>query len=164
MARSLRLGDKVVVICCSHTNTHPWRELLPNERDPIVVRSVCCTLDDIGLESVLYAIEHVGAKLVIVIGHDGCAAMSSACSYLQSPMEERTCAYPSLMRAITSSFSPRARHKIMQYHTVQSRMKYAMKQHLQRVKSDIVSRVAQDVEVLACVEAFDGQVRIIPSR
>jgi carbonic anhydrase len=48
--------------------------------DLFVVRAAGNVVDAIALGSVEYAVEHLGTRLVIVLGHDRCGAVQAACS------------------------------------------------------------------------------------
>jgi carbonic anhydrase len=155
-------SDSAVVVCCSDSKTPP-EKLLRSGMTTVFVRTAGCALGDIGLESVLYTLDHVGAKLVIILGHDGCGAVSSACSCIQSS-KLPTCKYPLVMDNIMSSFSHMVRQKIIKHPKGKSIVQYAIKKHLHRVKSDIVSRVAKDITVIACIHGFDGHIRILQDK
>ncbi|WP_346354024.1 carbonic anhydrase [Azotosporobacter soli] len=67
-----------VIVTCSDSRVAP--ELLFDQGlgDLFVVRVAGNVLDAIELGSVEYAVEHLGAKLVVVLGHEKCGAVKAA--------------------------------------------------------------------------------------
>jgi len=68
-----------VVICCSDSRVSP--EIFFDQRlgDIFVIRNAGNIVDAAVLGSVEYAILHLGCRLVTVIGHSGCGAVTTAC-------------------------------------------------------------------------------------
>ena len=66
-----------VVVTCSDSRVPP--ELLFDQGygDIFVVRTAGNVVDDVALGSIEYAIEHLGAKLVVVLGHSKCGAVKA---------------------------------------------------------------------------------------
>ena len=62
----------------------PIRERLPeivfdqNIGDLFVVRTAGNLVDDYALGSIEYAVEHLGARLIVVLGHERCGAVTAA--------------------------------------------------------------------------------------
>lgn len=67
-----------VVICCSDSRVPP--ELLFNQGlgDIFVVRVAGNVIGSMELGSVEYAVEHLGVKLIVVLGHEQCGAVKAA--------------------------------------------------------------------------------------
>lgn len=67
-----------IVVGCSDSRTPP--ELLFDQGlgDLFVIRSAGNLVDDFALGSLEYAIEHLGARLVVVLGHERCGAVAAA--------------------------------------------------------------------------------------
>ena len=67
-----------VVLSCSDSRVPP--ELLFDEGlgDLFVIRVAGNVVDDAVLGSIEYAVEHLGTKLVMVLGHEKCGAVSAA--------------------------------------------------------------------------------------
>lgn len=107
LRRNLRNGQhpNAVVVCCSDSRVPP--EVIFRLGCTIgvlfVVRSAGHVLDKIGLESVTYAVETLRVRLVIVLGHDGCGAVKSACdcAFRRAPA---LCPYKTIMASIISTF------------------------------------------------------------
>ena len=77
--RVLQHKPYFIVICCSDARVSP--ELIFNIQtigDLFVVRTAGGILDDCGLESVRFALEQCHAKEIIVLGHEGCGAITAS--------------------------------------------------------------------------------------
>ena len=76
---------KAIVLACSDSRVAP--ELLFDKSlgDLFVVRSAGNIADAIGLGSMEYAFDHLGSKLVVVMGHQKCGAVTAACSGSKMP-------------------------------------------------------------------------------
>jgi carbonic anhydrase len=76
---ALAAGQKpfAVVIGCADSRTSP--EILFDQGlgDLFVIRLAGNIVDDAALGSVEYAVEHLGAKLIIVLGHEKCGAVKA---------------------------------------------------------------------------------------
>jgi carbonic anhydrase len=70
----------VAVLGCSDSRVAP--ELLFDQGlgDLFVVRNAGNTPDPISIGSLEYAVEHLGTKVIVVLGHASCGAVSAACS------------------------------------------------------------------------------------
>lgn len=69
-----------VVVCCSDSRVAP--ELLFDQGvgDLFVIRTAGNILDGMEIGSIEYAVEHLGAKLVMVMGHENCGAIKAMLS------------------------------------------------------------------------------------
>ncbi len=69
-----------IILGCADSRVAP--ELLFDEGlgDLFVIRVAGNIVDDAVLGSIEYAVEHLGTKLVVVLGHEGCGAVSAAVS------------------------------------------------------------------------------------
>lgn len=80
----LAAGQKphTIVISCSDSRVPP--EILFDQKlgEIFVVRTAGETLDPTSLASVEYALEHLGTKSVLVLGHTQCGAVKAACQTL----------------------------------------------------------------------------------
>ena len=67
-----------VIVTCSDSRVAP--ELLFDQGlgDLFVVRVAGNVLDSIELGSIEYAVEHLGAKLIVILGHEKCGAVKAA--------------------------------------------------------------------------------------
>jgi carbonic anhydrase len=69
-----------VIVCCSDSRVGPEIIFDQGLGDIFVVRTAGNVVDDVGLGSIEYAIEHFGTPLLVVLGHNRCGAVSAAVS------------------------------------------------------------------------------------
>ena len=71
---------RAMVLACSDSRVAP--DIIFDQRlgDLFVVRVAGNTADALGIGSIEYAAEHLGASLLVVLGHQECAAVRVACS------------------------------------------------------------------------------------
>ncbi len=67
-----------VIISCSDSRVPPEMVFDQGLGDLFVIRTAGEVVDDIALASIEYAVEHLGVKLVIVMGHQKCGAVDAA--------------------------------------------------------------------------------------
>jgi carbonic anhydrase len=65
------------VVTCSDSRTSPEIIFNQNLNRIFVVRTAGNVVDDIGLGSIEYAVEHLGVRLVVVMGHQNCGAVKA---------------------------------------------------------------------------------------
>jgi carbonic anhydrase len=79
--RNLLAGGQspfAIVLCCSDSRVPPEWVFDQGLGDLFVVRVAGNVADEIGLASIEYAAEHLGARLVMVLGHERCGAVTAA--------------------------------------------------------------------------------------
>ena len=78
--KQLATGQRpfAVVVCCSDSRVGPEVVLDQGLGDIFVIRTAGEIVDDVGLGSIEYAVEHVGVPLVLVLGHERCGAVTAA--------------------------------------------------------------------------------------
>src|SRR5215475_10857095 len=69
-----------VIVSCSDSRVPPELVFDVSRGDLFVVRTAGEVVDAVGLGSIEYAIEHLGTRLVVVLGHQRCGAVSAAVS------------------------------------------------------------------------------------
>lgn len=69
---------KAVVLACSDSRVSPELLFDKNLGDIFVVRTAGNIADPVALGSIEYAVEHLGAKLLVVLGHEECGAVAAA--------------------------------------------------------------------------------------
>ena len=69
-----------VVLSCSDSRVIPESIFSAGIGDLFVIRVAGNVVDNNQLGSVEYAVEHLGCKLVVVLGHTGCGAVAAALS------------------------------------------------------------------------------------
>lgn len=67
-----------IVVCCADSRVGPEIVLDQDLGDIFVVRSAGNVVDDVQLGSIEYAVDHLHAPLIIVIGHERCGAVMAA--------------------------------------------------------------------------------------
>lgn len=81
---SARLGSTTsqkpiaVVVTCSDSRTAPEFILNKNLNKIFVVRTAGNVVDNVGLGSIEYAVNNLGVRLIVVMGHENCGAVSAA--------------------------------------------------------------------------------------
>ena len=71
-----------IIVGCADSRTAPELIFDQNLGDLFVVRTAGNLVDDHGLGSIEYAVEHLGSRLIVVMGHSRCGAVQAA---LDSP-------------------------------------------------------------------------------
>jgi carbonic anhydrase len=89
-----------IVVACADSRTSPELIFDHNIGDLFVVRTAGNLVDDYGLGSIEYAVNHLGARLIVVVGHDGCGAVKAALASDTAPGHVE-----SLVRAIQPAVS-----------------------------------------------------------
>ena len=67
-----------IVVACADSRTGPEIVFDQNIGDLFVIRTAGNLTDDHCLGSIEYAVEHLGVRLVVVLGHSRCGAVSAA--------------------------------------------------------------------------------------
>ncbi|MBF0578081.1 carbonic anhydrase, partial [Dysgonomonas sp. GY617] len=68
---------RVVVICCSDSRVTPEIVFDQGLGDIFTIRTAGNVMSDYEEGSIEYAVEHTGAKLVVVLGHTSCGAINA---------------------------------------------------------------------------------------
>ena len=117
---------RVAVLSCSDSRVPP--ELIFDEGlgDLFVVRSAGEDDDAIVIGSLEYAVEHLGSTVIVVMGHEGCGAVTAACSGGKSESDN--------LEAVVSPIAPSC-----------SKMDRAKPESLDLAVRDHVHRVSQEI-------------------
>lgn len=67
-----------IVIGCADSRTAPEIIFDQNIGDLFVIRTAGNLVDDHALGSIEYAVEHCGTRLIVVLGHESCGAVTAA--------------------------------------------------------------------------------------
>ncbi len=67
-----------IVLGCADSRTSPELVFDQNIGDLFVVRTAGNLVDEHGLGSIEYAVAHLGARLIVVLGHERCGAVKAA--------------------------------------------------------------------------------------
>lgn len=68
-----------IVVGCADSRVPPEIVFDQGLGDLFVVRVAGNVLDDAAIGSIEYAVEHLGVRLIVVLGHDRCGAVDAAC-------------------------------------------------------------------------------------
>jgi len=71
---------KAIVLACSDSRVAPETIFDQPLGTLFVVRTAGNTADALGIGSIEYAAEHLGATVLVVLGHTSCGAVAAACS------------------------------------------------------------------------------------
>ena len=74
-----------IVLGCADSRTSPEIIFDQNIGDLFVVRTAGNLVDDHALGSIEYAVEHFGVRLVVVLGHERCGAVTAALAGESAP-------------------------------------------------------------------------------
>jgi len=69
-----------VIVSCSDSRVPPELVFDASLGDIFVIRTAGEVVDEVGVGSIEYAIEHLGTRLIVVLGHQRCGAVSAAVS------------------------------------------------------------------------------------
>jgi len=72
-----------VVVGCADSRVPPELLFDAGLGDLFVIRVAGNVVDDVVLGSVEYAVEHLGVKLVLVLGHESCGAVTAAVNHVK---------------------------------------------------------------------------------
>lgn len=74
-----------IIVACADSRTSPEIVFDQNIGDLFVVRTAGNLIDDHGLGSIEYAVEHLGSRLIVVLGHERCGAVTAAIASDSAP-------------------------------------------------------------------------------
>lgn len=85
----IRQGQKpfAVILGCSDSRVPPNYIFDTGLGDLFVIRVAGNVADDVGIGSIEYAVEHLGAHLVVVLGHEKCGAVDATLNCIKSHTE-----------------------------------------------------------------------------
>ena len=74
-----------IVVGCADSRVSPEIVFDENIGDLFVVRTAGNLVDDYALGSIEYAVEHLGTRLIVVLGHERCGAVKAAVGAADAP-------------------------------------------------------------------------------
>ena len=74
-----------IVVGCADSRTAPEIVFDQNIGDLFVIRTAGNLVDDYALGSIEYAVEHLGSRLIVVLGHERCGAVTAALASASAP-------------------------------------------------------------------------------
>lgn len=72
-----------VIVTCSDSRVIPEAFFHAGTGDLFVIRTAGNTIGGETMGSIEYAVEHLGSRLVVILGHTGCGAVASALAHAQ---------------------------------------------------------------------------------
>ena len=151
---------QVAVLSCSDSRVPPELVFDAGLGDLFVVRSAGEDDDPLSIGSLEYAVDHLGSRVIVVMGHQSCGAVTAACS-AGKPESVNLDAVVSPITASCAKMDPKRPETL----------DLAVRDHIHRVaqellvKSDILRKVADEGK-LTIVEAYysldTGEVSTLP--
>ena len=74
-----------IIVACADSRTAPEIVFDQNIGDLFVIRTAGGLVDDYALGSIEYAVEHLGTRLIMVLGHERCGAVTAALAAGSAP-------------------------------------------------------------------------------
>jgi carbonic anhydrase len=74
-----------IIVACADSRTGPETVFDQNLGNLFVIRTAGNLVDDYGLGSIEYAVEHLGVRLIVVLGHERCGAVTAALASSSAP-------------------------------------------------------------------------------
>lgn len=158
---ALRSGQKprAIILGCADSRCPP--ELLFDQSlgDLFVVRTAGNVADPVALGSIEYAIEHLGARLLVVLGHDACGAVKATIAGGELPSDN--------LKAIVSHIAPAVNATSVHWQGDEL-LPHAIAANAQQSARDVLTRspILRDavshghVRIVTAVYSFeDGRVR-----
>jgi carbonic anhydrase len=121
----------VSVLSCSDSRVAPEIIFDQGLGDLFVVRVAGNSADPIGMGSLEYAVENLGTRVIIVLGHQNCGAVTAACS-------GNKVASPNLKKLIQPIAESCRIAK--EQHGAEDLVDFAIKTHVSKTVSDLLAR------------------------
>ena len=93
----------VIVLSCSDSRVSPELIFDQSLGDLFVIRTAGNVADPVGLGSIEYAVEHVHASVLVVLGHQKCGAVIAACSGEKMPSRNLEAIVDKIEPAVTQA-------------------------------------------------------------
>lgn len=140
----------VAVLSCSDSRVPPELVFDQGLGDLFVVRVAGNSSEPIGIGSLEYAVKHLGAVMIVVLGHQSCGAITAACSGEKNPSPN----LEALVHPIVQSCKV-----AKQEHSDETLLDVAIKDHVRRTAQSLlihsqVLKHAHDEGKLAIVQAY----------
>jgi carbonic anhydrase len=150
---------QVVVLGCSDSRTSPVVVFDQELGDIFEVRTVGNVVDVVGLGSIEYALVHLPIRIVVILGHENCRAVTAAASGEKMPTEN--------LQAIVYKIAP-AVAKVPGDHKTQQYLRKAEEANVLQCAADLLASspvvlretTANNVEIIKAIYSLKtGQVR-----
>lgn len=140
----------VAILGCSDSRVPPEVVFDQGLGDLFVVRVAGNSVDPTAIGSLEYAVEHLGAVMIVVLGHQSCGAVTAACSGDKMP----TSNLEAVVEPITESCSVAKAE-----HPGESVVEVAIRDHVHQTAQDLLAhsgvlKHAHDEGKLTIVEAY----------
>jgi carbonic anhydrase len=165
---ALSTGQKpyAIILCCSDSRVPP--EILFNKGlgEIFVIRVAGNVVAPHELGSIEYAAEHLGSRLVMVLGHSRCGAVTAAYdAHPGTPEGNVGSILESIYPAVGKVKKEKATgsHNEMVESSIEENVKLAAREI--RAKSPVIAHLAENRQVKivgAKYDLYDGKVRLIP--
>lgn len=144
-----------VIVGCSDSRIPPEIVFDQGLGDLFVVRTAGEVVDDIALGSIEYAVEHLGVKLVVVLGHEDCGAVKAAVEDAREP---------GCIALIVEAIKPAVEKARQQCgDLLDNAIKANVELNICRIKASCLIREALltgELEIIGAIyEMYDGQVK-----
>ena len=149
---------KAAVLGCSDSRVPPEQVFDQGVGDLFVVRSAWEVADTSAVASLEYAVEHLGTRLIVVLGHERCGAVAAAASG-ERPDSPNLAA---LVGEISPALAPLPKAERAGDHGVEANVHRQADQLL--AKSEVLRRAVQEGRVALRREVYDldtGRVRTL---
>ncbi len=93
----------VIVLSCSDSRVSPELVFDQSLGDLFVIRTAGNVADPVGLGSIEYAVDHVHASVLLVLGHQKCGAVIAACSGEKMPSANLAAIVDKIAPAVTQA-------------------------------------------------------------
>jgi carbonic anhydrase len=120
---------QVAVLSCSDSRVPPELIFDAGLGDLFVVRSAGEDDDAIVIGSLEYAVEHLGSSVIVVMGHEGCGAVTAACSGGKPESDN--------LEAVVSPIAPSCSKMDR---TKPETLDLAVRDHVRKVSQEIVAK------------------------
>lgn len=120
----------VAVLSCSDSRVPPEVVFDQGLGDLFVVRVAGNSADPIGIGSLEYAVEHLGSKVIVVLGHQRCGGVTAACSGDKMPSPNLDALIQPIMEACRVA---------KEQHGSEDLVEFAIKSHVRKTADDLLS-------------------------
>lgn len=139
-----------VIVACSDSRVIPEYIFDQGLGDLFVVRVAGNVIDTDEMASIEYGVEHAGAKLVVLLGHENCGAITAAVEAEQQPSKKDTKSIQELLTKIEPCVEKaEALHLKEKDSLIEKAIDYNIEAGVEKMKasSDILKKEIEDNEV-----------------
>lgn len=126
----------VSVLSCSDSRVAPEIIFDQGLGDLFVIRVAGNSADPIGIGSLEYAVEHLGSRVIVVLGHQRCGGVTAACSGNKMPSSN----LKKLIQPIMESCRIAQEQHGKEQHGSEDLVDFAIKTHARKTANDLLYR------------------------